>query len=164
MGRLSEAGEHEGHVACVLADGRIATGTRQDGVSIEGPATAADKAAGYPVDQWAVVTVPWSQVARWQVRCACGWSGRSREAYEVEGTRDVPSVVEDDLEPEWLTHVAPHGALRLLAELVDDARALDRRIEEQVHLARFGGASWTQVGAAVGMTKQGAQQRWGTSR
>ncbi len=54
----------------------------------------------------------------------------------------------------------PFAALTDLEQLVDQLRDVETRIAETVRLARTGGASWTQVGRAAGLSKQGAQQRW----
>jgi hypothetical protein len=40
---------------------------------------------------------------------------------------------------------------------------LTRRIGELVDLARSGGVSWSEIGSATGLTRQGAQQLWGTT-
>lgn len=42
--------------------------------------------------------------------------------------------------------------------LVEEA---DRRIAENVAQLRFMGASWTEIGAGLGISKQAAQQRFG---
>jgi hypothetical protein len=50
-----------------------------------------------------------------------------------------------------------------LAQLTDAAHALaqaERQLTAAVRAARHAGASWTQIGAAVGLTRQAAQQRW----
>jgi hypothetical protein len=49
---------------------------------------------------------------------------------------------------------------RRLRKLVLDRRELDRRIENQVRRCRAGGSGWAAVGAALGVTTQGAQQRY----
>lgn len=51
-----------------------------------------------------------------------------------------------------------------LARLIDAARAVAAATTELTHAARaarHGGASWTHIGDAVGLTRQAAQQRWG---
>ena len=51
-----------------------------------------------------------------------------------------------------------------LARLIDAARAAadaNNRLGEAARAARHAGASWTQIGDAVGLTRQAAQQRWG---
>ncbi len=52
-----------------------------------------------------------------------------------------------------------------LARLIDAARAVtdaDNELTQAARAARAGGASWTQIGDAVGLTRQAAQQRWGS--
>lgn len=50
-----------------------------------------------------------------------------------------------------------------LADLIDAARAAadaQHRLGEAARAARDAGASWTQIGDALGLTRQAAQQRW----
>jgi len=52
-----------------------------------------------------------------------------------------------------------------LARLTDAARAVieaDHELTQAALAARTSGASWTQIGDAVGLTRQAAQQRWGS--
>ncbi len=51
-----------------------------------------------------------------------------------------------------------------LSALVEDARALalaERRLDKAARRARAAGASWGQLGDAIGITRQAAQQRFG---
>ncbi len=51
-----------------------------------------------------------------------------------------------------------------LAALIDAARlAADagRQVDNAADAARTAGASWAQIGDALGLTRQAAQQRWG---
>ena len=51
-----------------------------------------------------------------------------------------------------------------LARLIDAARAAadaDQHLAEAARAARRAGASWSQIGNALGLTRQAAQQRWG---
>ncbi len=50
-----------------------------------------------------------------------------------------------------------------LADLVQLRQAVDEAIDRAALAIHDGGASWAQIGAAVGMTKQGAFKRWGAS-
>ena len=78
------------------------------------------------------------------------------------GYRDCPDSVQDRVFlPEWQAHVAPFEATSQLEALIEDLHGIEARIEEKVRLARSGGASWTDVGRATGLTRQGAHQRWG---
>jgi hypothetical protein len=46
-----------------------------------------------------------------------------------------------------------------LARLIAAAHA-ESELADAAHIARQAGASWTQIGDAVGLTRQAAQQRW----
>jgi hypothetical protein len=57
--------------------------------------------------------------------------------------------------------------LAILAELSVAAAAFDaarRSLAEEVERARHAGASWSEIGQALGMTRQGAFQRFGAVR
>jgi hypothetical protein len=41
-------------------------------------------------------------------------------------------------------------------------RALNRELADEVMTCRRAGATWSQIGERLGMTKQAAQKRWGT--
>lgn len=170
MGWMSDKHEHEGWVANVLADGRVSASSTGGGVIVH-DLTDDDRRAGYEVRRWdgsdyIDVVVPWEQVVTWRVTCTCGWTGSERTAVTDAryGTRDCPEVLEDGLfRSEWRDHVEPFEALADLEGLVVDLHKIEARIDAKVKLARSGGASWSEVGRAAGLTKQGAQQRWGTS-
>jgi hypothetical protein len=51
-----------------------------------------------------------------------------------------------------------------LGRLIDAAQAVadaERDLASAAHAARDAGASWAQIGDALGLTRQAAQQRWG---
>lgn len=160
--------EHEGWVANVLADGRVASSSTSAGVVVY-ELTAGDVAAGREVRQYAGsdhidVIVPWDQVVSWRVTCECGWVGGEQPAAADEryGDRDCPEEIKDRaFLPQWEAHVEPYCALSDLRGMVDQLRQLEQRIDDSVAAARRGGASWSQIGDVTGLTKQGAQQRWG---
>lgn len=167
MGWIQDgAYDHEGWVANVLDDGRASSGTVIGGVLLR-EVTAADRAAGYQIRALCSseeVVIPWDRVATWQVHCECGWRGSSRPAVADEhGDKDCPETIEDDFLPEWKAHVAPFDALNGLGRLVAEQRAIEASIEEKVRLARRHGASWSDIGRATRISKQGAQQRWGAT-
>ena len=57
--------------------------------------------------------------------------------------------------------------LAILAELSVAAEAFDaarRSLADEVERARHAGASWSEIGHALGMTRQGAFQRFGALR
>lgn len=55
-------------------------------------------------------------------------------------------------------------ALAALRELLDSRAALDEKITRQVRDLRGGGATWNEIGKAVGTTRQAAQIRWGKKK
>lgn len=158
---------HEGWVANVLADGRV-TGSSTDSGVIVNELTADDIVAErevrrYPGTDHVDVVIPWDQVMTWRGTCACGWTGPHLPAYDDTtcGTRACPDAVQEhDFYPAWSAHVAPYVALFELDGMTDQLHNLEQQIAEKVQLARTAGASWTQIGQATGLTKQGAQQRW----
>lgn len=54
--------------------------------------------------------------------------------------------------PTWVLHLSAHRVAKMRAEI---AREVER--------ARRAGASWSEIGAALGMTRQAAQKRFGAS-
>lgn len=168
MGWIKDgAYDHEGWVANVLADGSVAGSSTSGGVIVH-ELTGDDDVAGREVRRYdgtdhVDIVVAWDQVATWRVTCQCGWTGTERPAVTEAkyGTRHCPEDLEDQWAgPEWDAHVAPFAALHELEQLLDQQRDLESGIADKVRLARTGGASWSQVGRAAGLSKQGAQQRW----
>ena len=61
-----------------------------------------------------------------------------------------------------LDHAESHpDAVWALMALADAQEALTAEIGERVLVERAAGASWVRIGVALGLTKQGAQQRYG---
>lgn len=118
----------------------------------------------YPKSDYADVMIPWDRVVTWRITCQCSWTGTARAAIPDAkyNSRDCPEEIEDHfVAPARDAHVAPYVALYDLGELTDQLRYREQRIIDNLQLARAGGASWTQVGRAAGLSRQGAQQRWG---
>lgn len=61
-------------------------------------------------------------------------------------------------------HIESVTALARLRMLAAEQRRAEARIGAAVRSAREGGMSWAQIGTALGVTKQAAQQRWGHAR
>ena len=160
--------DHEGWVANVLADQRVSSSSTAGGVIVRellAEDIAAEREARfYPATDHVDVVVPWAHVATWRVVCECGWTGSQRPAVvdSVYGTRECPeSLANSWAVPEWEAHVTPFAALTDLERLIREQHDLGTGIADTVRHARTGGASWTQIGRAAGLSKQGAQQRWG---
>jgi hypothetical protein len=150
--------EHEGWVQMRLQGAKYASGTSTGaGVYAEGYGYIAGE-----IDP--AFLRPWSDVTGWRMACECGWRGRVTYPVPDDG-RKYPDPTEDEEEtlllPSWQAHVAPFRAVEKLADLADEARSLDDRLTAAVRLARSAGASWSTIGHELGMTKQGAQQRYG---
>lgn len=56
------------------------------------------------------------------------------------------------------------GDIEGLAALAELAAAVDTATTSAVTGLRTAGYSWADIGARLGMTRQAAQQRWGTAR
>ncbi len=54
------------------------------------------------------------------------------------------------------------GDVEALALMLDLAEEIDTAIAEAVKGLRTRGYSWAEIGARLGITRQAAQQRWGT--
>jgi hypothetical protein len=55
----------------------------------------------------------------------------------------------------------PGAELDRLADAAQAAADADRQLATAAHGARTAGATWTQIGDALGLSRQAAQQRWG---
>ena len=56
------------------------------------------------------------------------------------------------------------GDIEALALLVDLSEEIDAAMAEAVKGPRARGYSWAEIGYWLGITRQAAQQRWGTSK
>lgn len=45
-------------------------------------------------------------------------------------------------------------------DAMDEVREAEKKVGKAIHLARFSGASWAAVAAALGTSKQAAWERW----
>jgi hypothetical protein len=55
------------------------------------------------------------------------------------------------------------GDIEAIAEMTATARELDAAIHEAVTGLRATGYSWAEIAARLNVTRQAAQQRWGTA-
>src|SRR5687768_6453268 len=59
-----------------------------------------------------------------------------------------------------VARTVPGAALARLIDAARAAAAADHQLADAARAARDGGASWTQIGDALGLTRQAAHQRW----
>jgi hypothetical protein len=114
----------------------------------------------------------------YQAACSCGWTDRRRFPPTPQGAQDAeghwvkhagpllaaapPSwlVIKSNLLCEQIVNLTgerPLAALTLLSQVESWQRAL---LDQAVAAARQGGASWAEVGEAMGITKQAAHERF----
>ncbi|WP_188192158.1 hypothetical protein [Nonomuraea sp. SYSU D8015] len=149
--KIADIPDHEGFAAPVLPDGRLA--------SSAGAFTRTF--VGY------------------QAACSCGWADRRRFPATPEGAKEAeyrwwsrhtppllaaapPSwlVTKSNLLCEQIVKLAaerPLAALTLLSQVESWQRTL---LDQAVAGAREAGASWAEVGEAMGISKQAAHERF----
>lgn len=164
MGWCDDSGKHEGWIQPVFADGRVGSGTSSgEGVYLS-PLSGEQ---GWTPDGWAGQIRPYSEVTHLRMTCECGgWTGAAVAVADIPDSHIDRDYCEPTEEGErrfldaWRRHIAPDDALHRLEDLADQRRDMEFEIEEAVADARSAGASWSQVGATLGLTRQGAQQRY----
>ncbi|MDR7275093.1 hypothetical protein [Catenuloplanes atrovinosus] len=123
-------------------------------------------------------TGPGGDVIAHRPVCSCGWAGSADLPPDETGRMRATS--------EWLDHMRPHFAmappdwmmhrsdtlraaiedltarwpLQSLGVLADVERWHRTLLDEAVAAARAGGASWMEIGQALGITKQSAHERF----
>ncbi|GAA0925012.1 hypothetical protein [Nonomuraea longicatena] len=114
----------------------------------------------------------------YQGACSCGWADGRRHPPTPAGAKDAeerwyrhagpllqaaaPSwlVVKSNLLCEQIVKLAgdrPLAALTLLSQVESWQRTL---LDQAVAAARAGGSSWSEIGQAMGITKQAAHERF----
>jgi hypothetical protein len=87
------------------------------------------------------------------------WNYETRQAVEnaIRTAGSVLDVSVNDLRGEALREFA----LRALHAATQARKVADRWVEWMADEAKCSGASWQEIGAALGVSKQAAQQRFG---
>lgn len=82
-------------------------------------------------------------------------------------SRDLPAPTDDELRtPPWKVAPALRDQLKtayLARFALAFAGQLEHHTRESLNRARDFGATYTEMGEAIGMTRQGVQRRWGTT-
>ncbi|MEJ3746309.1 hypothetical protein WEI85_23835 [Actinomycetes bacterium KLBMP 9797] len=145
---LDDLPGHEGLVGVRLADGSLR------------PEADAGAAVGY------------------RAMCSCGWIGAADYGPTDEGRMSATSDWTRHMGPLWaaapprwllnradslrvsLSELVPQWPLQALGVLAEVDRWQRSLVEEAVAAARANGASWADIGAALGITKQSAHERF----
>lgn len=172
MGRETEDGRHEGAVVHVFADGMfggswgggpIAT-TTADGTFLN--ASDWQKRADADVVAWRVQC---ADLTRSSAECWRGptWTRVATAAEQDLARRRIyypDSMLSGELEDlvmrDWETHIAPHQRVRPVELAAEEVARAQEVLTSAVRDARAEGASWADIGAAVGITRQSAHTRW----
>lgn len=119
--------------------------------------------------------VPDNEIVGWRGQCSCSWHGdmwervTSPAAADFNHRRDYVSPedsahaslkVEDAIHNEWKAHMAPSEALLGLEAAAREYDRAGRRLTKTVAAAKAAGASWADIGRAVGISRQSAHERW----
>jgi hypothetical protein len=164
MGPVVGDVQHEGWVVPFFADGAESAGTTSNrGVLVD-----------FDRDEWR----PDSDVIGWRAGCDCGWRGpewlRVASPGEAEWVDVAGRLIHNPdsayLEPdaeqvvidEWRQHIAPHKLMERVEEAAEAYTTAGRELDKLVTEAHAAGASWADIGRAVGITRQSARERWGS--
>lgn len=176
MSWITDDGVHEGWVARILDDGRESVGgtaRRRDDGSLEFLELVWND--GDPKQE---EKVPSDRVRRWVPQCTCGWRGTIWERVTEPGQAsdaarrgwrplgdigDAPEHVEETAHAEWRRHLAPQQAVAAITAAAAAVAEHQRQLTAAVHEARRCGVSWERIGAAAGISRQSAHERWGAS-
>ena len=171
--------QHEGYALPLFADGQEGSGVSS------GRGYHVGEYDGTDVGDWRTS----EQVTGWRAACECGWRGPDwtrmyspvtmgapadaedflvdRGRREIYLSRSAPwADLDDDAEnaviDQWRAHIRPWKALEDVEELAGRYVKTGRELDAAVASARAGGATWADVGRAVGITRQSARERWAT--
>lgn len=171
MGWISTDNEHEGWAACVAPDGRLSASSSAEGMLFRGIS------GHYKPDKMMpdYDVIPDDEIVGWRGQCSCGWQGDRWErvteptAADFNHRRDYVAPddsahaslqVEDAIHNEWKAHIAPSEALLGLEAAAREYNRAGQRLAKTVAAAKAAGASWADIGRAVGISRQSAHERW----
>jgi hypothetical protein len=118
----------------------------------------------------------------YRATCSCGWTGARDHPANETGRMSATSEWVAHMQPVWaaappgwllnrseilrdnLAELAQSWPLQALAVLAEVERWHRALIEQSVAAARDAGVSWADIGAALGVTKQSAHERFSRRR
>ncbi|MCT9626734.1 AsnC family protein [Pseudarthrobacter equi] len=119
--------------------------------------------------------VPDAEMVGWRGACDCGWQGelwkrvaspadadftRRRDYVALDGFADASREVEDAIHEEWKAHIGPSDAILGVTAAAREYAQAGQRLDKTVSAAKAAGASWADIGRAVGISRQSAHERW----
>ncbi|HEX9086665.1 MAG TPA: hypothetical protein VF867_03970 [Arthrobacter sp.] len=171
MGWVSDDNEHEGWAASIAPDGRLSGSSTAGGMLVKG--ITGQYAPDKTMPDYEVV--PDREIIGWRGACECGWQGelwervtspddadfsRRREYLAKDESAYVSNEVEDAIHDEWKAHLAPLEAVAGVKSAAREYAQAGHRLDKTVAAAKAAGASWTDIGRAVGISRQSAHERW----
>lgn len=171
MGWVSNDNEHEGWAAPVAPDGRLSGSSTSEGMLVQG-ITGRYKPDRMMPDY---EVVPDREIIGWRGACQCGWQGELWERVTSPSDADfsqhqdylasdefahASTEVEDAIHDEWKTHLAPLEAVAGVKAASREYNQAGHRLDKTVAAAKAAGASWADIGRAVGISRQSAHERW----
>lgn len=171
MAWVSNNNEHEGWAAEVAPDGRLSSSSSDAGMLVEG-ITGRYKPGKMLPDR---EVVPDSEIIGWRGACVCGWRGEMWERVASPAAADpahrrdyVPpnefadasNEVENAIHDEWKAHIAPSEAALGVEAAAREYSQAGHRLDKTIAAAKAAGASWADIGRAVGISRQSAHERW----
>jgi hypothetical protein len=162
---------HEGWSVSIAPDGRLTGSSTGRGMLVDG-ITGRYERSSTDLDY---EVVPHREIIGWRGQCECGWQGElwkrvtspedadlsQRKAYvPPEKSGHAPEPVDDAISDEWLAHVAPIGTVSGVKAAAREYIQAGQRLDKAVGAAKAAGATWADIGGAVGITRQAAHERW----
>ncbi|MDD1478694.1 hypothetical protein [Arthrobacter sp. H16F315] len=171
MGWISNDNEHEGWAAAVAPDGRLSASSTGEGMLVKGIT------GRYKPDKMLpdYEVIPDNEIIGWRGACECGWQGelwervtspaaadfsRRRDYLSPDEFAHASSEVENAIHDEWKAHLAPLEAVAGVEAAAHEYNQAGHRLDKTVAAAKATGASWADIGRAVGISRQSAHERW----
>ncbi|WP_458782336.1 hypothetical protein [Arthrobacter sp. D3-16] len=119
--------------------------------------------------------IPDEEMIGWRGACGCGWQGelwkrvaspadadfsRRRDYISSGGFADASREVGDAIHEEWKAHISPSEAILGVQAAAREHSQAGQRLDKTVAAAKAAGASWADIGRAVGISRQSAHERW----
>jgi hypothetical protein len=119
--------------------------------------------------------VPDREIVSWRGACECGWQGelwervtssaaadlsRRRDYLSPDNFAQASNEVGNTIHDEWKAHLAPLDAVAGVEAAAREYNRAGHRLDKTVAAAKSAGASWADIGRAVGISRQSAHERW----